>query len=115
MGNGQIGFYKINIEAFLMASGLPYTIVKPCGLGSGEPAKDTLLVGHDDEEDWDLKVPVQRADVARVVVAAVEGTQHEANLRFDLCAKSGSPTTDADLPALLKAAAYPWQQAEFVV
>merc|ERR1712194_421294 len=29
MDNGQAGFYKLNLEAFLMASGAPFTIVKP--------------------------------------------------------------------------------------
>ena len=29
--------------------GLPYTIVKPCGLTDDPPLKRELLVGHDDE------------------------------------------------------------------
>merc|ERR1712176_1321786 len=106
MGNGQIGFYKLNSESFLMASGLPFTIVKPCGLGSDAPGKAELLVGHDDSEGWNKMVTVQRSDVARVVAAAVSNPQDASGLRFDLCAKAGTPTTDAHLPALLKSAAY---------
>lgn len=115
MGNGQIGFYKLNMEAFMMTSGLPFTIVKPCGLGSDAGGKDEMIVGHDDAEGWDLKVPVQRADVARVLAAAVQNPSDAANLRFDLCAKAGKPTADADLPALLKSARYPWEQSAVVV
>lgn len=115
MGNGQIGFYKLNEEAFLMASGLPYTIVKPCGLGSDKPAMDMLTVGHDDSEGWDLSVPVQRSDVARVVAASIQNPQDAANLRFDLCSKPGTPTIDGDIPALLKSARYSWQLSKFTV
>jgi hypothetical protein len=109
MGKGELLFYKLNLESFLMSSGAPFTIVKPCGLGSGKPLKDELIVGHEDAEGWPMKTPIQRADVARVVAEAAE-KQPESNLRFDLCAKAGSPTLDADIPALLKAAGYPWQQ-----
>lgn len=114
MGNGQIGFYKLNFEAFLMSSGLPYTIVKPCGLGGDAAAQDTLIVGHDDAEGWDLSIPVQRADVARVLAAAAQNPEAAAGLRFDLCSKKGEPTEDDDLPALLKAAKYPWETREGV-
>jgi len=115
MGNGQIGFYKLNEEAFLMSSGLPYTIVKPCGLGSGKPGLDEMMVGHDDEEGWDLSVPVQRSDVARVVAAAIKAPKDAANLRFDLCAKAGTPTQDGDIPALLKSARHPWELSKVLV
>jgi len=115
MGHGQIGFYKLNIEAFLMASGFPFTIIKPCGLGYDKPSQNTLLVGHDDEENWNLRVPIQRSDVARVVAAAVQNPEAGAGLRFDLCAKPGTPTKDADIPALLKSARYPWEQQQTVV
>ena len=35
-GNGQILFYKLNLEADIMSSGLTYVIVKPCGLTMAE-------------------------------------------------------------------------------
>lgn len=115
MGNGQIGFYKLNEEAFLMSSGLPYTIVKPCGLGNGKPTLNTLVVGHDDAENWDLKQPVQRSDVARVVAAAIQHPAEAAGLRFDLCSKAGEPTKDEDVLPLLKSAKFPWEQSKVVV
>lgn len=115
IGNGQILFYKLNLEAFLMASGLPYTILKPCGLGNSAGGQNQLLVGHDDEEGWNSSIPIQRADVARVVANVVRKPADADGLRFDLCAKPGTPTPDADIPALLKAAHYPWQTTQVVV
>lgn len=105
-----ISFYKLNFEAELMSSGLPFTIVKPCGLDySGtEPGKKQLLTGH----DGSIQVTppaIARADVARVMAAAVEHPDVGSNLRFDLCAKDGTPTTDADLIHILQSARYPWE------
>jgi hypothetical protein len=37
LGNGHVLFYKLNSEAALMASGLPFTIIKPTGLTDGAP------------------------------------------------------------------------------
>jgi hypothetical protein len=52
---------------------------------------------------------VNRADVAAVmVVAAMEAKPGDAPLRFDLVSKAGPPPKS--LPALLKAARWPWQQ-----
>jgi uncharacterized protein YbjT (DUF2867 family) len=105
LGNGHIGFFKLNEEAFLMNSGLPFTIVKPCGLTDGKPNERELVVGHDDE--LDLKPPlVPRADVARVMAEAL--VKREAGLRFDLCSREGTPTTD--LQTVFDAARYPWQR-----
>ena len=36
-------------EADLMASGLPFTIIKPGGLLSTEGGRSLLLAGHDDD------------------------------------------------------------------
>merc|ERR1719350_2444944 len=66
---GLIRFYKLNFEAVLATSGLPFTIVKPCGLTDDPPSAAELVVGH---EDTLTERIVTRADVARVVVAAVE-------------------------------------------
>lgn len=107
LGNGQIGFFKLNEEAFLMSSGLPFTIVKPCGLTDDPPGQRQLVVGHDD--DLHLVPPaVPRADVARVMVESIMRPDEGKNLRFDLCSKAGEPTTD--LGALLAAARWPWEQ-----
>eukprot|EP00929_Paragymnodinium_shiwhaense_P122051 TRINITY_DN94582_c0_g1_i1.p1 TRINITY_DN94582_c0_g1~~TRINITY_DN94582_c0_g1_i1.p1 ORF type:complete len:283 (+),score=98.15 TRINITY_DN94582_c0_g1_i1:87-935(+) len=113
LGKGYISFYKLNLEAFLESSGVPFTILKPCGLADGEAGKQEMLVGHDDAETWDLKVPMQRADVARLTVEAVKEKDLASNLRFDLCAKNdGTPTKDEDLKTLLKQAKFPWATAK---
>jgi len=105
MGNGHIGFYKLNAEAFLMNSGLPFVIIKPCGLVNTPGGKAELLVGHDD--DIDVKPPtVPREDVARVMVEAISRPP-AVNLRFDLCSRAGEPT-EAD--KVLAAAEFPWQR-----
>jgi uncharacterized protein YbjT (DUF2867 family) len=107
MGNGHVVFYKLNSEAFVMATGVPFTIIAPCGLTTDPGTKTTLLVGHDDSLSGDIA----RADLARVVAAAAQSPQTAANIRFDLCSKKGDPTLDADIPALIKAAKYPWQRS----
>jgi hypothetical protein len=111
LDNGHIGFYKLNLESFLMSSGLKYTIVKPCGLDDGPgTANNTLVVGHDDE--LHLTPPtVARADVARVVVAALQHQDVADGLRFDLCSKAGPATSDSDLIKVLQDAKYSWQKA----
>lgn len=114
MGNGHISFYKLNMEAFLVSSGIPSTIIKPCGLGEAEGGQDEIIVGHDDEETWDLKVPIQRADVARLVVESLNDKDLASGLRFDVCAKSGTPTKDADLSSVLKAAKFPWETKDTI-
>merc|ERR1712232_390354 len=109
---GHILFYKLNLEAMLMSSGLKFTISKPCGLAGdipGQKGGPELLVGHDDVRDPNASV-VSRDDVARVMVAAMSSPELGDGLRFDLCAKDGTKTTDLD--ALLKAARYKWQSKE---
>jgi len=108
LGNGHIGFFKLNEEAFLMSSGLPFTIVKPCGLVDSPEEESELLVGHDD--DLQVQPPtIARADVARVMAEALLKPQEAAGLRFDLCSRVGTPTTD--ISKVFRAAKYPWQHA----
>mmetsp|Transcript_49397 Transcript_49397/g.143197 ORF Transcript_49397/g.143197 Transcript_49397/m.143197 type:complete len:275 (-) Transcript_49397:145-969(-) len=105
LGNGHIGFFKLNMEAFLMSSGLPFTIVKPCGLIDTPPSLNELVVGHDDE--MHLQPPtVSRADVARVLTEALTNPALAAGLRFDLCSRAGAPTRD--VAQVLASARYPW-------
>ena len=99
-------FWKLNAEAFIGASGLPYAIVKPCGLTSGAANQSTLLVGKDDTLLNTDPPIVSRADVAVVMHAALRSTAVPV-LRFDLCSKHGAPPSS--LEALLERAAYPWQ------
>jgi uncharacterized protein YbjT (DUF2867 family) len=109
----HISFYKLNFEAELMSSGLTFTIIKPCGLVDTAARAKELLAGHDDE--MSVKPPIiSRADVARVVVAALEQPTASEGLRFDLCSREGPPTQDGDLLAFLKSARYPWVDAVLV-
>lgn len=105
IGNGHIGFYKLNEESHLMATGLSWTIIKPCGLGDEEPMTKALVVSHDDQL---APSTVPRADVARVMVEAVMKPKVAAGTRFDLCSKDGTPTTD--LEELFASARPPWQR-----
>jgi len=102
---GPILFFKLNAEAYIGASGVPFAIVKPCGLTQGKANSSTLLVGHDDTLLSTFPPLVSREDVARVLEATL--SYDAPALRLDLCSKRGPPTTDVD--ALLDAAQYPWQ------
>ena len=103
---GSVLFWKLNAEAFIAASGVPFAIVKPCGLFS-TPGNKTLLVGHDDSLLTTTKPPiVSRENVARVMKATVDYAG-EPRLRFDLCSKPGEPPSD--LQKLIREGAYPWQ------
>jgi len=104
---GDILFWKLNAEAFLGASGLGATIVKPCGLLNTPGGRHALAVAHDDELP-SSDFTVSRADVAALMVEAVAEPQ-SAGLRFLLCnGKPGPPTTD--FAALLRHARWPWQR-----
>ena len=100
----DIMFWKLNAEAFLAASGIPYAIVKPCGLDAtyGRGGKQ-LLVGHD--EQLPHLGEISREDTADVMREAI--ASRASNLRFDLCVGNGAPTTS--LPKLLDDARYKWQ------
>lgn len=104
IGEGMIGFYKLNLEAFLMSSGVPFTIVKACGLDDSDGGKKQLLVGNHDTMP-DEASTIARADVARVMAEALQ-SQLAINVRTDLCAREGPPTKDLD--ALLLKARKPW-------
>lgn len=111
---GPVLFWKLNAEAFLGSLGtkVESVVVKPCGLGNGPGSSSTLLLGHNDDLFAKAMPPmVDRADVARVMASAVLSTAERGNLRFDLCAASGRATPDADLPALLDQARWPWSPA----
>lgn len=104
-------FFKLNAEAFVESAGVPYAIVKPCGLNEDPMGQRDLMVGHDDSEDWFSHgfYMVPRADVAMVTAAALVDPVSDA-LRFDLCAKnagSGPPKTSREL---LTDALWPWER-----
>ncbi|EOD27886.1 hypothetical protein EMIHUDRAFT_434925 [Emiliania huxleyi CCMP1516] len=68
---GSVLFWKLNAEAFLLGSGVGSTIVKPCGLSSGEAGMHGLGVSHNDDLPSPGTFLVARADVARVMREAV--------------------------------------------
>lgn len=111
IGNGHISFYKLNAEAFIMNSGIPFTILKPCGLGKGVPGRNKLIVGHDDSINLAIDHTIQRSDVALVIAEALRRPDVSAGLRFDLCSSwRGAPTKDI-VTDVFKAAKYPWQES----
>ena len=101
----DIMWWKLNAEAFLGATGIPNTVVKPCGLDAtyGRGGKQ-LLVGHDDKLPHDGMI--SREDLAAVMLEAI--VERAVGLRFDLCVGNGAPTTD--LAKLIKGARYPWDK-----
>mmetsp|Transcript_24908 Transcript_24908/g.65684 ORF Transcript_24908/g.65684 Transcript_24908/m.65684 type:complete len:284 (+) Transcript_24908:64-915(+) len=107
LGNGQVSFYHLQAEVSIMSSGIPFTIAKACGLGSGSGGKRKLSVGHDDAT-FSFTHTVNRDDVARVLVEAVRHPDAASGLRFDICSDwFGSPTTDI-VKDVFGAAKYPW-------
>ena len=68
---------------------------------------------HVEFSSVDLALPewrAARADIARLVDAAIRHTEVAAGLRFNLCSKPGPPTPDSGLVALLKSARRPWEK-----
>eukprot|EP00930_Biecheleria_cincta_P087742 TRINITY_DN76980_c0_g1_i1.p1 TRINITY_DN76980_c0_g1~~TRINITY_DN76980_c0_g1_i1.p1 ORF type:complete len:267 (-),score=47.76 TRINITY_DN76980_c0_g1_i1:69-869(-) len=109
--SSDVMFYKLNAEAFIESSGVPYSIIKPCGLNEEAAGNRLLMVGHDDSESWFSQgfYMIPRADVAAVAAASLAEPVSDA-LRFDLCAKG--PGSGPPMPAkqLLEAALMPWQR-----
>merc|ERR1719253_1030809 len=105
IGNGHASFYSLNGEAFLMSSGVPHTIVKPCGLSDADGGKKKMIVGHDDQINAMSMIP--RADVARVLAAAAAFPELSKGLRFDLCVAFFGKATEHVAP-LLQEAMYEW-------
>ena len=104
------GHFKLDCEAFLMSSGLPFTIVKPCGLTDDPPAQAALETFHDDEKTSGHGT-IARADIARLLLAAILHESESAGLRFDFCSTTGPPTPDSGLVDVLRSARYPWERS----
>lgn len=101
------GFYKLLCEAFLMNSGLAYTIIKPCGLTNAPPALAALDTFHDDSKTTGHGT-ISRNDIARLIDVALTHPEVSNGLRFDFCSKPGPPTPDSGLISVLKSARYKW-------
>jgi len=111
VGNGHGCFYSLNGEAFTMNSGVQFTIIKPNGLGDGEPGAQELVVAHDDA-GWsptDLNYEfISRSDVARMLTYAVSHPNVTTGLRFDVTANKKGTTPTKDISSLFSQAMYPW-------
>lgn len=95
MANGNILIWKRRAEAYLIKSGIDYTIIRAGGLQDQPGGQRELLVGKDDE--WLIHPPdgiptvIPRSDVAEVVVQALRAPSAR-NKAFDLISKpAGNP------------------------
>lgn len=95
--------WKRKAERYLVASGVPYTIIHPGGLVDEDGAQRELVVVVNDEITKNPEFAsggqrsVARADVARVSKAAL-GSASAMNVALDLVSKKagdGTPTKDA--------------------
>mmetsp|Transcript_63767 Transcript_63767/g.137203 ORF Transcript_63767/g.137203 Transcript_63767/m.137203 type:complete len:288 (-) Transcript_63767:69-932(-) len=107
-GGWDVGFYSLQGEAFLMSAGVPFTILKACGLGEGKSGKNRILAGHDDQS-WNpvLNHMLDRGDVAQVFASAAAHPQESQGLRFDCCS-SPFGMQQTDMLDVLREAMYPW-------
>jgi uncharacterized protein YbjT (DUF2867 family) len=102
MANGNILIWKRKAEAYLIDSGLDYTIIRAGGLQDQPGGQRELLVGKDDallsNPPDGIPTSIPRADVAEVVVQALL-VPAARNKAFDVISKpEGTPgavvTTD---------------------
>ncbi|GAB5370916.1 hypothetical protein AAMO2058_001534400 [Amorphochlora amoebiformis] len=90
LGHGHVLFYKLNAEASLMASGVPFTVVKPMGLSDHQGGESKLVSAQEDILQF---YTVARQDVANVLVNALEMPQLSKGLRFDLASDPSKPAS----------------------
>jgi len=111
VGNGHGCFYSLNGEAFTMNSGMQFTIIKPNGLGDGEPGEQQIVVAHDDA-GWSPSDPnyefIARSDVARMLTYAVSNPSKTTGLRFDVTSNKAGTKPTKDVSELFAQAMYPW-------
>eukprot|EP00928_Gymnodinium_smaydae_P090644 TRINITY_DN7440_c0_g6_i1.p1 TRINITY_DN7440_c0_g6~~TRINITY_DN7440_c0_g6_i1.p1 ORF type:complete len:287 (+),score=39.99 TRINITY_DN7440_c0_g6_i1:64-924(+) len=105
--HGYVSFYHLQAEMAIMASGVPFTILKACGLSDGKGGNRHLRVGHDDDI-FSYTHVLARDDIARVFVEAIRDPSASRGLRFDMCADwFGKPTSDIK-KEIFDAARYAW-------
>ena len=80
---GSLLFWKLQAEAFLLASGISSAVIKPCGLVNTPGGERTLLVGHDDTLLSTSPPIVPRATPRRRSSVRVMDHDVEAMLAFD--------------------------------
>ncbi len=87
---GKVMEWKLKGEAALRASGVPYTIVRPGGLGDGPGGKTGITVGQGDTM---ASGAIQRADVGTVCVKAL-GNPEAFGKTFEIVAGKPGDTVD---------------------
>ena len=80
-------------ERALMASAVPYTIVRPGGLRSGGAAPEPLVFGQGDGDIVNGGRAIDRSDVARVVLDAI--AVGPRNVTFEVVAAAPSAASGA--------------------
>lgn len=88
---GNVLVWKLKGEDALRASGVPYTVVRPGGLGNG-PGGDQDLVFEQGDAGTGQST-ISRADVARICVEALKYPEAR-NRTFEVSAGTGPPVTD---------------------
>jgi len=107
-------FYHGVSDQDISVSGIPFTIVQPCGLGDSTtpPNTNKLLVSRDDLPFQDGKAAsIHRADVAQAVVYAATHPKEAAWLKFDLCADSAQKPEGGEeqvMQRVFQKALLPW-------
>merc|ERR1711972_762933 len=107
-------FYHGVSDQDITVSGIPFTIVQPCGLGDATKPAHTnrLLVSRDDLPFQDGKQSVvYRSDVGHVTAYAATHPKEASGLKFDLCADStqkSEGTEEQEIQGVLKKALLHW-------
>ena len=83
--------WKRKGEEAVAASGIPYTIVRPGGLGDNAGGNQTIVFEQGDDRTEGIFI--NRADVARVCVAAL-ANEDARNKVFEIHAEDGEPQSD---------------------
>jgi hypothetical protein len=111
VGGGQGCFYALQGEMFTVASGLPYTIIKPNGLNEAGGGVQELVAAHDDAgwkpSDTNYEY-IGRADLARLLVYAALNPSKTTGVRFDVTARKDGTTPTTDVAVVFDTAMYPW-------
>lgn len=88
---GDVLIWKLKGEDALRASGVPYTIIRPGGLGDGKPGEHAFVIEQGDKSAG--QTTIARADLATICVQALKYPE-ALNRTFEVNTIKGSPITD---------------------
>lgn len=88
---GDVLVWKLKGEDALRTSGVPYTIIRPGGLGDGKPGEKAFVIEQGDKSAG--QTTIARADLATICVQALRYTE-ALNRTFEVNTVEGSPMTD---------------------